>query len=132
MFQHSFKIVVIPNKARILESHQDGCADPEKFIRGGGGVQIPKRGLTENFNMAKINNLAIPGGSGRPVPPPLDPPMRCQDFHIFTQVLDFVIIVLFIHSTKTFRNVQKKGHLETSRHTANFFHETNVITCKNV
>ena len=47
-----------------------------KFSQGGGGVQIPRRGLTENFNMAKINNLAIPGGggSGRPVPP-LDPPM---------------------------------------------------------
>ena len=36
------------------------------------GIQIPTRGLTENFNMAKINNLAIPGGgggSGPPVPP---------------------------------------------------------------
>ena len=33
------------------------CADPENFL-GGGGVQ---RGLTENFNIAKINNLAIPG-----------------------------------------------------------------------
>ena len=31
-----------------------------KFSRG--------RGLTENLNMAKINNLAIPGGSGPPVP----------------------------------------------------------------
>ena len=32
---------------------------------GGGGFQIPRRGLTEeNFNMAKINNLAIPGGGG--------------------------------------------------------------------
>ena len=49
------------------------CADSENFLRG---VQIPRRGLTENFNMAKINNLAIPGvGSGPPVPPPLDPPM---------------------------------------------------------
>ena len=28
-------------------------------VRGVGGVQIPRRGLTENFNMAKINNLAI-------------------------------------------------------------------------
>ena len=51
-----------------------------KFSRGGGGrgFQIPRRGLMENFNMAKINNLAIPGGgggSGPPVPPPLDPPM---------------------------------------------------------
>ena len=44
-------------------------ADPEKFLRGGGGgggegVQIPRRGLTEIFNKAKTNNLAI-----------LDPPM---------------------------------------------------------
>ena len=41
-----------------------------------GGVQIPRRGLTENFNMAKINNLAIPGGVPTPCPTPLDPPMR--------------------------------------------------------
>ena len=42
-----------------------------KFSQGGGGVQIPRRGLTENFNMAKINNLAIPGGVGvrTPCPP---------------------------------------------------------------
>ena len=56
-----------------------------KFSHGGGGggggrggeVQIPRRGLTEIFNMAKINNLAIPGGGGGPdpLPPPLDPPM---------------------------------------------------------
>ena len=60
------------------------CADPENFLRGGGGVQIPRRGLTENFNMAKINNLAIitrwggGGGGKRSGPPvtPLDPPMR--------------------------------------------------------
>ena len=52
------------------------CADPENFL-GGGGVQIPRRGLTENFNMAKINNLAIPGGRGSgPLSPPLDPPMN--------------------------------------------------------
>ena len=38
----------------------DPCADPENFPGGvGGGVQIPRRGITENFNMAKINNLAI-------------------------------------------------------------------------
>ena len=57
---------------------RNACADPENFFRGGGGVQIPRRGLTENFNMAKTNNLAIPGGgggSGPPVPP-LDPPMQ--------------------------------------------------------
>ena len=47
---------------------------------GGGGVQIPRRGLTENFNTAKINNLAIPEGGGGPDPlsPPLDPPMQCM------------------------------------------------------
>ena len=39
------------------------------------GVHIPRRGLTENFNMAKINNLAIPGWGSRPPAPPLDPPM---------------------------------------------------------
>ena len=52
------------------------CADPENFL-GGGGIQIPRRGLAENFNMAKINNLAIPGGGGPdPLsPPPLDPSM---------------------------------------------------------
>ena len=33
------------------------------------GVQIPRRGLTENFNMAKINNLAIPGGVQTTCPP---------------------------------------------------------------
>ena len=34
------------------------------FFGREGGVQIPRRGLTENFNMAKINNLAIPEGGG--------------------------------------------------------------------
>ena len=38
-----------------------------KFSQG--GVQIPRRGLTENFNMAKTNNLAIPGGVRTPCPP---------------------------------------------------------------
>ena len=35
-------------------------------------------GLTENFNMAEIDNPAIPGGSRPPVPP-LDPPMVLDD-----------------------------------------------------
>ena len=54
-----------------------------KCSRGGGGVQIPRRGLTENFNMAKINNLAIPGGGGgpNPLPPPLNPPMSPSNFY---------------------------------------------------
>ena len=52
--------------------------DPENFLRvggGGGGVQIHRSDLTENFNMAKINNLAIPGGGSGPPVPTLDPPM---------------------------------------------------------
>ena len=51
---------------------QATCADPENFLsrRGGGGVRIPRRGLTENFNMAKNNDLAIPGGGSYPLPPP--------------------------------------------------------------
>ena len=51
---------------------QDVSSDPENFLRG---VQIPRRGLTGNFNMANINNLAIPGGPDPLPPPPLDPPM---------------------------------------------------------
>ena len=47
----------------------------QNIFSGGGGVQIPRRGLTEIFNMAKINNLAIPGGGPDPLSPPLDPPM---------------------------------------------------------
>ena len=39
-------------------------------IFSGGGVQIPRRGLTENFSMAKTNNLAIPGGGPAPLSPP--------------------------------------------------------------
>ena len=42
-------------------------------VGGGGGVQILRGGLTENFNMAKINNLAIPGGGGSG--PPFHPPL---------------------------------------------------------
>ena len=34
-----------------------------------GKVQIPRRGLTENFNMAKTNNLAIPWEVRTPCPP---------------------------------------------------------------
>ena len=50
------------------------CADPENIFRGGGGGPNSQKGSDGNFNMVKINNLAIPGRSGPPVPP-LDPPM---------------------------------------------------------
>ena len=44
-----------------LEILLDAHARIQKiFSGGGGGVKISRRGLTENFNMAKINNLAIP------------------------------------------------------------------------
>ena len=66
---------------RVLCPTSQTCADPEKFLRAGGGgggggtgVQIPRRGLLkENFNMAKINNLAIPRGGVGGVPDPLSP-----------------------------------------------------------
>ena len=48
----------------------------QKIFSGGWGAgrtgQIPRRGLTENFSMVKINNLAIPGVGGgvrAPCPP---------------------------------------------------------------
>ena len=68
----------------------NGMRGSRKFSQGGGGgVQIPRRGLTENFNMAKINNLAIPGGggggSGPPVPP-LDPPMNGKREALFKEI----------------------------------------------
>ena len=68
-----------------LSSHS--CLNMRGSRKFSQGVQIPRWGLTENFNMAKINNLAIPGGgvSGPPVrplpPPPLDPSM-CHFFAI--------------------------------------------------
>ena len=69
--------VIILKKKKILKD-RIWHARIQKTFAGGGGVQIPRRGLTENFNMAKTYNLAIPGvcvwGGGPPVPPPLDPP----------------------------------------------------------
>ena len=64
------------------------CADPDNLLRvgeGRGGVLIPRKGLTENFNMAKFfNNLAIPGGGVRtPCSPPLDPSMVYIDVKRF-------------------------------------------------
>ena len=90
------------------------CADPEKFLRGGGGgVQIPRRGLAENFNMAKNNNLAIPGvGEVRTPVPPLDSPMYAYlsgHFYFFpprflgwdAPVPDRCILITFLIYLKT-------------------------------
>ena len=75
----AIKASKLPTKRDLKQemSHRS-MSGSRKFSQGGGGgggegVQIPRRGLTENFNMAKINNLAIPGsggggGSGTPVP----------------------------------------------------------------
>ena len=60
------------------------------------GVQIPRGGLTENFNMAKINNLAIPGvgvgvgGGPDPLPPPPSPSGSAHEVHLY-------LILLTIH-----------------------------------
>ena len=55
---------VIILKKKILKDRVWHARIQKIFPGGGGGVQIPRRGLTEYFNMAKTNNLAIPGGGG--------------------------------------------------------------------
>ena len=66
----------------------------QKFSRGwggGGGVQIPRKGLTENFSMAKINNLAIPGGGGPdPLPPP---PFGSAHDHVTSYLSDVMLFI---------------------------------------
>ena len=82
-------ILLYMNEASYFTLRRNHMRGSRKFSPGGGGggVQIPRRGLTENFNMAKINNLAISGGGGgrTPCPPPrlLDLPMS----QIPTQIL---------------------------------------------
>ena len=60
-------MLIFTNEKQFCIVHS--CADPENFLGvgggRGGGVQILRRVLTENFNAAKINNLAIPGGGVR-------------------------------------------------------------------
>ena len=73
------------------------------FSGGGGGVQIPRRGLTENLNMAKINNLAIitrrGGGGGGGVRTPCHP--------LWIRPCDRLAV--------SYRNVDKKADSEIVR-----------------
>ena len=50
----------------------------QKIFSGGGGVQIPRRGLTENFNMAKINNLANRNVDKRQIQKSYDAHLNCK------------------------------------------------------
>ena len=73
-----------------------------KFSQGGGGVQIPRRGLMENFNMAKNNYLVIPGGS-RPRVPPSGSAHECR----YSYLLQLSAIQIFpfitaIYNTDTY------------------------------
>ena len=53
----SLFLAIMTHQICFIECNMHGS---RKFSQG--GVQIPRRGLTENFNMAKINYLATPGG----------------------------------------------------------------------
>ena len=86
---------------RLLEIIYNGLTHAQIrkiYSGGGGGHPNSQKVLTENFNKAKMNNLAIPEGGGvlTPCPPSLDPPMcrikisHCtrnamQKFHFFFQ-----------------------------------------------
>ena len=75
-----FKICGVCLCSSLFFSHPRQCADPGNFLRGGGGGG-GGGGMTENFNMEKINNLAIPGWGGPdPLSPPLDLPMLGNDY----------------------------------------------------
>ena len=83
-----------------------GMHGSRKFSQGVGGSKIPE-GLMENFNMAKINNLSIPGGVRTPLSsPPLDPPMlgpqkgqifEKKSLKIFSETVWFMKLMLCIH-----------------------------------
>ena len=78
---HIFKPITSLREVITFPGYYICMSGSRKFSQWeGAGVQIPRRGLTENFNMAKINNLAIPGGIETPSPPPptLDLPMFCM------------------------------------------------------
>ena len=57
--------VIILKKKKILKDRVWHARIQKIFPGRGEGVQIPRSGLMENFNMAKTNNLAIPEGGGR-------------------------------------------------------------------
>ena len=63
------------------------------------GVQIPKKGLTENFNMAKTNNLEIPRGGGGGGPDPLSPPPPPGSAHAYCGLFHNVpqLVILFFY-----------------------------------
>ena len=99
LFHFSMKFIIAPDGApRSVASHlgrHQITIDPiNQYMRrnvsqGGGG---PRRGLTENFNMAKTNNLAIPEGGPDPLspPPPLDLWIRPCNMMNFNQTLNGV------------------------------------------
>ena len=106
----------------------DTCADPDNFLSGGvgGGVHIPRRGRTENFNMAKINNLAIPGGGGGVRTPCAPLWIRPCDIHIRIQAIRVCVhepvnAAVCHFTSKTFsrtiaRNkVRKKDNVKTQK-----------------
>ena len=62
------KFLVLSLRKKSLHS----CADPENFLSG---VQSPRRGPTENFNMG--GSRGGDRGSAPPPPPP-PPPWNCQ------------------------------------------------------
>ena len=77
---HIFKPITSLREVITFPGYYFCMSGSRKFSQWeGAGVQIPRRGLTENFNMAKINNLAIPGGVQTPCPPnPPPPPVYAQ------------------------------------------------------
>ena len=78
---HIFKPITSLREVITFPGYYFCMSGSRKFSQWeGAGVQIPRRGLTENFNMAKINNLAIPGGVQTPSPPP--PPPHSGSAHV--------------------------------------------------
>ena len=78
---HIFKPITSLREVITFPGYYFCMSGSRKFSQWeGAGVPIPRRGLTENFNMAKINNLAIPGGVQTPCPP--SPPPNSGSAHV--------------------------------------------------